>query len=152
MPPVLPRLWATQPQGRKEYMEKQKYQEFLSTITDEEAIEMIDKVARFIASRQLAPAGILLIESLHPLHSIGSQAMYFVLPFAEMIFDSAKYQRFAILIREEKYIKQLVQRIDELDEEINRERRAEAKLRRTRRRTQIKNTIHKIFGNKQKKS
>ncbi len=138
------------PPQELKYMEKHKYQEIISTISDEEAFEMIDKVSRFIASRQLAPAGILLIESLHPLHSIGSQAMYFVLPFAEILFDSQKYQRFALLIREEKYIKQLVQRIDELDEELNRERRAAAKLRRARHRTQFKNMINKIFGNKHK--
>ena len=127
-----------------------KHPEIISTISDEEAFELIDKVARFIASRQLAPAGIMLIESLHPLHSIGSQAMYFILPFAEIIFDSAKYQRFALMIHEEKYIKLLVQRSDELDEEINRERRAQARLRRTRRKNRIKSFWNKIFNIKHK--
>jgi len=131
-------------------MKKHEYQEYISSISDEEAFEMIDKVARFIASRQLAPAGILLIESLHPLHSIGSQAMYFALPFAEIIFDSRKYQRFALMIREDKHIRQLVKRIDELDEELNRERRAEAKLLGKRRKQQVKNLVSKIFKNKHK--
>jgi hypothetical protein len=131
-------------------MKKHEYQEYISSISDEEAFEMIDKVARFIASRQLAPAGILLIESLHPLHSIGSQAMYFALPFAEIIFDSRKYQRFALMIREDKHIRQLVKRIDELDEELNRERRAEAKLLGKRRKQQAKNLVSKIFKNKHK--
>lgn len=131
-------------------MKNYKHPEIISTISEEEAFGLIDKVARFIASRQLAPAGILLIESLHPLHSIGSQAMYFVLPFAEIIFDSAKYQRFALLIQEEKYIKTLVKRIDELDEEINRQRRAEAKIRRQRRRNQFRNLLAKILNKKHK--
>ena len=73
-----------------------QYQDIRTSISNEEAHELIEKVARFIAGRGLAPAGIMLIESLHPLHSIGSQAMYFVLPFAEIIFDSQKYQRFAL--------------------------------------------------------
>lgn len=131
---------------------KYKYQEIISTISDEEAYEMIDKVARFIVSRHLGSAGILLIESLHPLHSIGSQTMYFVMPFAEIIFDSEKYQRFALMIQKEENIKALVARIDELDEELNRERRAQARLRSKRRKKIFKNAINKIFNKAKHKS
>lgn len=131
---------------------KYKYQEIISTISDEEAYQMIDKVARFIVSRHLAPAGILLIESLHPLHSIGSQALYFILPFAEIIFDSAKYQRFALMIQKEEYIKALVKRIDELDEELNRERRQQARLQRKRRKNKMRETLKSIFKKRHKKS
>ncbi|MFW5628023.1 MAG: hypothetical protein ACOCG6_02165 [Candidatus Cloacimonadaceae bacterium] len=124
---------------------KHEYKEFVNEISDEEAHEMIEKMARFIASRNLAPAGILLIESLHPLHSIGSQLLFFIMPFAEIIFDSHKYQRFALMIQKDEYIKALVRRIDELDEEINDERRKEAKLKRRRRRNQIKENFKNIF-------
>lgn len=127
-----------------------KYQEIRTSIEDEEAHELIEKVAHFIASRGLAPAGIMLIESLHPLHSIGSQAMYFVLPFAEIIFDSQKYQRFALMIQKEENIKALVKRIDELDEELNRERRAEARLRSKRRKNLWKARLTSIFKSKNK--
>lgn len=127
---------------------KREYKEFVNTISDEEAYEMIEKMARFIASRNLAPAGILLIESLHPLHSIGSQALFFIMPFAEIIFDSHKYQRFALMIQKEEYIKALVKRIDELDEEINDERRKEARLKRKRRRNQFRERIKNIFRKK----
>lgn len=129
-----------------------KYEEIRTSITDSEAYELIEKVARFIASRQMAPAGILLIESLHPLHSIGSQAMYFFLPFAEIIFDSQKYQRFALMLEKEEYLKALVNRIDELDEEINRERRKEAKLRSKRRKNQIKAFFQKFIKNPKNKA
>jgi len=127
-----------------------QYQEIRTSISNEEAHELIEKVARFIAERGLAPAGIMLIESLHPLHSIGSQAMYFVLPFAEIIFDSQKYQRFALMIQKEENIKALVKRIEELDEEINRERRAEARLKSRRRKNLWKARISKIFRQKNK--
>ncbi|HQQ67895.1 MAG TPA: hypothetical protein PLX77_03605 [Candidatus Cloacimonadota bacterium] len=127
-----------------------QYQDIRTSISNEEAHELIEKVARFIAERGLAPAGIMLIESLHPLHSIGSQAMYFVLPFAEIIFDSQKYQRFALMIQKEENIKALVKRIDELDEEINRERRAEARLKSRRRKNLWKARLNKIFGHKNK--
>lgn len=127
-----------------------EHKEYLNEISDEEAHDMIEKMARFIASRNLAPAGILLIESLHPLHSIGSQALYFIMPFAEIIFDSHKYQRFALMIKEEKYIKALVRRIDELDEELNDERRKEAKLKRRRRRNRFKEYFKNIFRKNKK--
>ena len=125
-----------------------KHQDILATISPDEANSMIEKVARFIAERQLGSAGILLLESLHPLHGIAGQAMYFVLPFAEMVFDSQKYQTFAHMIQDEEKLKRLIKRIDELDEEINRERRAQAKLRSTRRKNKRRAIFKKMFTKK----
>ncbi len=124
---------------------KKEYQDVKTTLSADEANQMIEKVARFIAEKQMGSAGILLLESLHPLHGIASQAMYFILPFAEMVFDSQKYQNFALMIQDEEHLKHLIKRIDELDEELNRERRAEAKLRRLRRKNKRKAIIKKIF-------
>jgi len=115
------------------------------TITDEEARIMIDKVARFVAERGMASAGILLTESLRPLHGIGSQFMYFILPFAEVIFDSKKYQQFALMLEKEEYIRELINRMDELDEEFNRERRQKARLLRQRRKNKIKAFFQRVF-------
>ncbi len=106
---------------------------------------MIDRVARFVAERGMASAGILVTESLRPLHGIGSQFMYFILPFAEILFDSKKYQQFALLLENENYIKELITRMDELDEELNRDRRAKAKLLRQGRNKKIKAFFHGIF-------
>jgi hypothetical protein len=123
-----------------------EYQEIRVEISQEEAYDMVDKVARFVVERHLAPAGILFLESVRPLHGIGSQFMYFVLPFAEMIFDSQKYQRFALMIENETYLKRLISRIDELDEELNRERRKEASLKRKRRKARRKEFFNKLFN------
>lgn len=131
-------------------MINKEYQEIRVEITQDEAYDMVDRVARFIAERHLAPAGILFLESVRPLHGIGSQLMYFVLPFAEMIFDSQKYQRFALMIENEEYLKRLIHRIDELDEELNEERRAQARIKRKRRRAQRKEFFYKIFKIKPK--
>ncbi len=131
-------------------MKKKEYQEIKASISPEDANQMIEKVARFIVEKQMGSAGILLLESLHPLHGIASQAMYFILPFAEMIFDSQKYQNFALMIQEEEHLKHLIKRIDELDEELNREHRAEAKLRRLRRKNQRRALIRKIFKKEDK--
>jgi hypothetical protein len=129
---------------------KKEYNEIRATISEEEATLMIDKVARFIAERQLGAAGILVLESLHPLHGIASQAMYFILPFAELVFDSQKYQQFALMIQDDKYLKRLIKRIDELDEEINRERREKAKIKAKRRRNKRRSFFKKLFKKEDK--
>jgi len=126
----------------------EKYLELRPTMTDSDLSDMIEKVARFIADYHLAPAGILLLESVRPLHGIGSQAMFFVLPFAEIIFDAKKYQHFAMMMEDENNLKKLISRIDELDEELNRERRKAARLKRQRRKAQIKAFWNKLFKHK----
>ncbi|HNZ06453.1 MAG: hypothetical protein KBA79_05825 [Candidatus Cloacimonetes bacterium] len=131
---------------------KHPYDDVHTQIDPAEAAEMIEKVARFIAERHFAAAGIMLVESLRPLHSIGSQALFFILPFAEILFDSRKYQQFALMIQNEDNLKKLVARMDELDEEINRERRIAAKLKRKRRRAKTRQFIHKIFKIKDNKA
>ncbi len=118
------------------------------TITEQEARIMIDKVARYVAERGMASAGILVAESLRPLHGIGSQFMFFILPFAEVIFDSKKYQQFALLLEKEEYVRDLVNRMDELDEELNRDRRQKAKLLRQRRKNKLKAFFQKVFKTK----
>ena len=127
---------------------KKQHQEILGSISPDEANNMIEKVARFIAESQLGSAGILLLESLHPLHGIASQAMYFILPFAEMVFDSQKYQTFALMLQEGDNLKRLIKRIDELDEEINRERRAQSRLRTKRRKNKRRAFFKKLFSKK----
>lgn len=129
---------------------QKEYPEIRVQVSQDEMNEMIEKVARFIAERHLAPAGILFAESIRPLHGIGSQAMFFILPFAEIIFDSRKYQQFALMMENEENLKKLINRMDELDEELSRDRRAEAKLKRARRKAQIKQFIHKLIKSKKK--
>lgn len=118
------------------------------TISEQEAQQTIDRVARFIAERGMASAGIMFAESLRPLHGIGSQFMYFVLPFAEILFDSKKYQQFALMLENEQYVKTLIIRMDELDEELNRERRKQSRLLRLRRRNKIKAFFKSLLGTK----
>ena len=118
--------------------------------SESEINEMIEKVAKFIAERHLAPAGILLFESVRPLHGIGSQALFFILPVAEIIFDSKKYQQFAIMMEDENNLKKLIKRMDELDELYNRERREQNKLKRQHRKAKRKLLLQKIFKTKNK--
>lgn len=90
---------------------------------------MIEKVAKFIAERHLAPAGILLFLNLSVLYTeLEVSTVFYSLPVAEIIFDSKKYQQFAIMMEDENNIKKLINRMDELDEIYTRERRQENKL------------------------
>lgn len=116
-------------------------------IAPQRAGELIEKISKYIVERHMAAAAIMSIESLRPLHSISSQFMYFVLPVAEILFDSKVYQEFAAMLDNDKYVDMLVKRIDELDEEMHREERKQAAVLRKRRRNKwkqwLKNIIHK---------
>ena len=125
-----------------------EYLEIRPETSESEINEMIEKVAKFIAERHLAPAGIMFVESIRPLHGIGSQALFMILPIAEIIFDSRKYQQFAIMMEDEKNLKKLISRMDELDEEYNRERRKENRLKRQHRKAKRKAFFRKIFKTK----
>ena len=116
-------------------------------ISDERAREIVEKVANFIASRRMASAAIMTIESLRPLHNVGSQVLYFLAPFAELIFNPKEYQEFAALLEKDENIKLLLKRIDELDVEIHEEEREKNRLLRKRR----KNKIKQFFNLKNKK-
>ncbi|MFC1887476.1 hypothetical protein ACFLYK_01560 [Candidatus Cloacimonadota bacterium] len=120
-------------------------------ISDERAYEIVEKVAHFIAIRRMASAAIMTIESLRPLHNVGSQIMYFLAPFAEIIFNPKEYQEFAALLEKDEYIKLLLKRIDELDVEIHREERAQNRLLRKRRNNKIKQFFGLNKLNKEKK-
>ena len=107
-------------------------------INRERALEIIDKISNFIVIRKMAAPAIMLIESLRPLNFIGSQLLYFLAPFAEIIFNPKEYQEFAALLENREYVKILIDSIDEIDHEMCREERKHKKLLRKRRINKIK--------------
>ncbi len=106
-------------------------------ISEERAVELIEKLSKFIAERKMAAPAIMTIESLRPLARIGSQLMHFLAPFAEIIFNAKEYQEFAVLLENEEYVRLLIKRIDEIDVDMYREERKSRRLRRKRRRNKI---------------
>ncbi len=114
-------------------------------ITEERANEVIEKVSRFVAERHMAPAAILAIESLRPLSFIGSQALFFIEPFAQVFVNEKEYQEFATMIEKEENLKKLMRRIDELDYEIHKDEREKSKIKKLRRKKKIKNFFKKFF-------
>jgi len=122
--------------------------EIITEISPERTTELIDKISRFIVERKMAAAAIMFIESLKPLSFIGSQAMYFLAPFAELIFDSKEYQEFAVLLEKRENVDLVVKRIDELDTELYEEIRKKNRLIRKRRMNKFKEFVKKIFKSK----
>lgn len=115
-------------------------------ISEERAVELIEKISTFIAEKRMAAPAIMTIESLRPLARIGSQLMHFLAPFAEVIFNPKEYQEFAALLENEEYVQLLIKRIDEIDVEMYRDERNEKKLKSKRR----KNKIRQFFKLKNK--
>jgi hypothetical protein len=106
-------------------------------ISEERAVELIEKLSKFIAEKRMAAPAIITIESLRPLARIGSQLMHFLAPFAEIIFNAKEYQEFAVLLENEEYVRLLIKRIDEIDVDMFREERKSKRLRQKRRRNKI---------------
>ena len=107
-------------------------------ISEERAVELIEKISKFIAQKRMAAPAIMTIESLRPLARIGSQLMHFLAPFAEIIFNAKEYQEFAALLENEEYVRLLIKRIDEMDVDMYREERKDKKMKRQRRNNKIK--------------
>lgn len=88
-------------------------------ISKEEAQELMDKVAKFFTERRLGSASLMVIESLRPLHFIGSQLLYMIAPFAELIFNPTEYQKFACTLENDENITYLLNQIDKYDAEFH---------------------------------
>lgn len=108
--------------------------ELVTEISPERTLELIDKCSRWIVERRMASAAIMFIESVRPLHNIGAQLMYFVMPAAELFFSPREYQEFAVLLEKQDNVRRLINRIEELDEEYYEGERAKAHLKRKARR------------------
>ncbi|MEA1972434.1 MAG: hypothetical protein U9N34_03950 [Candidatus Cloacimonadota bacterium] len=117
-------------------------------IEREKAIEKIEKMARYIVERRMAAPALMTIESLKPLNFLGNQVLVFLAPFAELIFNSKEYQEFAALIEQDEYIEILLNRIDELDEEMHGEERLKKRILKKRRNKKIMNFFKNILRKK----
>lgn len=117
-------------------------------ISHERAIELIEKISRYIAERRMAAPAIMAIESLRPLNFVGSQVMYFLAPFAEVIFKPKEYEELAALIEKDEYINLMLKRIDELDIELFSEQRKQEKLARKKKWKEFKGFFNKLFKKK----
>ncbi len=110
----------------------------ITEVNPEQAKKLIDKIAKFIVERKMAAPAIMTIESLRPLSRIGGQLMHFLAPFAEIIFNPKQYQELAIMLEDQKNIKLLLDKIDQLDVEMYEKERKQKKILRKRKLNKIK--------------
>ena len=96
-------------------------------VSKEDAHELMDRTAKFIAERRMGSAAILLIESFKPLNFIASQILYMIAPFAELIFKPKEYQKFACSLEDSDNVKYLINKIDEMDADFHKKLKADKK-------------------------
>jgi len=108
-------------------------------VTKERTAELVEKVATFFAERRMGTPAILFFESVRPLSFIGSQVMYFLNPFASVLFKGSEFEEFAAIMQDHENVQLLIQRIDDLDEKFNAEERERERLKRKKFWGKIKN-------------
>ena len=99
-------------------------------VSKERTIYLIDKVATFFAQRRMGAPAILFFESVRPMNFIGSQLMYMITPFVNVIFQGKEFEEFAAVMNERENMELLIKRIDDLDEEYNAEQREKERMKR----------------------
>ena len=87
----------------------------LDDIPDEEQQALLEKVARQIVKRRLTVPAILFLETCKPLNFLGSQILIALNPFVQSIFNTAEYQKFALIIEKDANVELLIRLIEDLD-------------------------------------
>ena len=89
----------------------------LDEIPEDEQEALLTKVAAEIVRRRLTVPAILFLETCKPLNFIGSQMLIALNPFVTSIFNTAEYQKFALIIEKDANVEWLTQLIEKLDGE-----------------------------------
>jgi hypothetical protein len=74
-------------------------------------------VAERVARHRMEVPAVLFLESVRPLSFVGSQALVFLEPIVQSIFDWAQYQRFAALVAERDNLDRLTRHIERAADE-----------------------------------
>jgi len=80
----------------------------------EEDDQLLLELAAKIDSRGLTAPAVLWLESLRPVSFLGSQAMHFLNPFVQMLFDTEKFKRLAEILEERNHLERLLCHIEAL--------------------------------------
>ncbi|MCZ6601990.1 MAG: hypothetical protein O6952_03180 [Planctomycetota bacterium] len=83
---------------------------------DEE--RLLDRLAKALVRRRLSAPAILFLESLRPLHFIGSQALVFFAPFAKALVEGKDYDTLTSLLERRIAVDGLLRRIEGLEAEV----------------------------------
>ena len=89
----------------------------LDEIPESEQQALLEKVATQIVKRRLTVPAIIALEICKPLNFLGSQVLIAFNPFVHSIFNSADYQKFALIIEKDANVESLIKLIEDLDKE-----------------------------------
>ncbi|MBF0300707.1 MAG: hypothetical protein HQK51_18480 [Oligoflexia bacterium] len=79
---------------------------------DPKKLEVLDKIANFVVEKELAPMAIVFLESIRPLHYLGSQAIIFFEPFINILIDQQKIALFREAMEDKRYLEYLINKIE----------------------------------------
>lgn len=82
------------------------------TLADNE-IDLIRKLADFVARRNMSVPAVMFLESVRPLNFVGSQAMVFFKPLLSRFFTRDEYDKLAIILEKREVIDLLIREIEQ---------------------------------------
>ncbi len=77
---------------------------------------LLDRLAEVVVRRGMAEVAVMTLETFRPLNFVGSQALHFLKPFAEVIFDPEAYNRLAELLERKSTLPLLMDKIETLSQ------------------------------------
>jgi len=104
-------LAATEPEAEREAREEQ---------------DLLERVAVAVAERGLATPAMFLLEATLPLSFVSSQALIVLEPVIQSLLSLRDYQTFVRLLENRDRVRQLVDRLEALEEQRGRERDPDA--------------------------
>ena len=95
----------------------------LTEITPERRDEIIEWLAKQIVKRGLSTPAVIFVEMSRPISFIGSQAVQFFSPFINVALNSHLSSEIALIMEDRKNIDRLLDRLEELTAEQDRQER-----------------------------
>jgi len=98
--------------------------------------EILTKIAQKVVSWKMSVPAILFLESVKPLNYVGSQMMAFFEPFVQAIVSWKDYDEVRNMMEERGTVERLLQRIEQLDSEVQEKEKTLKKERKLQRKKQ----------------
>ncbi|HEC79942.1 MAG TPA: hypothetical protein ENI43_01675 [Firmicutes bacterium] len=87
-------------------------------LSDERAEELIERFAKEVVERNLTAPVIFLLESSKPFTFLGSQALVFLSPIVQSIFEFKSYNDIRLMLENRENVEKLIQKIEAMDVEF----------------------------------
>lgn len=95
-------------------------------LTDQEKNEVIEGLAKKIAGRRLETPAVLFLDMHKPLSFLASQSLLVAMPFLAPVFGAQGVADLSKLLAERDNVEALIQRIEEMSADIDKNRSADA--------------------------